>query len=274
VGFAPRKESRILVNMLNIQNLSVSYGQRQILYNVNLEVRSGEVLALIGPNGAGKSSIIRAVSGIIPVQAGRVTLDGRDFLKQPAIQRARSIAVVPQVTSLPAAFTVWETVLLGRTPYLNFLGQASSADEQIARSSLERVDALHLSDRFVGEISGGEQQRILLARALAQQTPVLLLDEPTTHLDIQHQSALLNLVKAQAYQCNLAVLMVVHDLNLAALYADRVALLDHGYMRAVGTPAEILNEKMLKPIYGVDLNIVQHPDYLIPLIFPERREIA
>ena len=260
--------------MLKIQNLSLYYGQRQILHEITFEVRSGEVLALIGPNGAGKSSIIRAISGIVPVRAGRVTFNGHDFLQQSAIQRARSVAVVPQATSLPAAFTVWETVLLGRTPYLNFLGQVSSADEQIARSSLERVDALQLSDRYIGEISGGEQQRILLARALAQQTPVLLLDEPTTHLDIQHQSALLNLVKAQAHQCNLAVLMVVHDLNLAALYADRVALLEHGCMRAVGTPAEILNEKTLKPIYGVDLNIVQHPDYLIPLIFPERRVIA
>ena len=260
--------------MLKINNLSVSYGQRQVLYNINLEVRSGEVLALIGPNGAGKSTIIRAVSGIVPVQAGQVTLNGLAFLPQSAMQRARSVAVVPQATSLPQAFTVWETVLLGRTPYLNFLGQASSADEEIARASLERVDALHLSERYVGEISGGEQQRILLARALAQQTPVLLLDEPTAHLDIQHQSALLNLVKAQAHQCKLAVLMVVHDLNLAALYADRVALLEQGYMRAVGTPAEILNEKTLKPIYGADLNIVQHPDYQIPLIFPERRAIA
>jgi ABC-type cobalamin/Fe3+-siderophores transport system ATPase subunit len=259
--------------MLKIENLSAFYGTQQVLHDINLDVKNGEVLALIGPNGAGKSSIIRAISGIIHARAGRVTFDEHDFLRQSATQRARLIAVVPQVTSLPAAFTVWETVLLGRTPYLNFLGQTSSADEQIARSSLQRVDALHLSDRYVGEISGGEQQRILLARALAQQTPVLLLDEPTTHLDIQHQSALLNLVNAQAHQCNLAVLMVVHDLNLAALYADRVALLEHGRLRAVGTPAEILNEKTLKPISGADLNIVQHPDYLIPLIFPERRVI-
>jgi ABC-type cobalamin/Fe3+-siderophores transport system ATPase subunit len=259
--------------MLKIENLSAFYGTQQVLHDINLDVKNGEVLALIGPNGAGKSSIIRAISGVIHARAGRVTFDEHDFLRQSATQRARLIAVVPQVTSLPAAFTVWETVLLGRTPYLNFLGQTSSADEQIARSSLQRVDALHLSDRYVGEISGGEQQRILLARALAQQTPVLLLDEPTTHLDIQHQSALLNLVNAQAHQCNLAVLMVVHDLNLAALYADRVALLEHGRLRAVGTPAEILNEKTLKPIYGADLNIVQHPDYLIPLIFPERRVI-
>lgn len=260
--------------MLKIENLSAFYGTKQVLHNINLDVRNGELLALIGPNGAGKSSIIRAVSGILPARAGRVTFDGHDFLRQSASQRARSVAVVPQATSLPAAFTVWETVLLGRTPYLNFLGQASPTDEQIARASLDRVDALHLSDRYIGEISGGEQQRVLLARALAQQTPVLLLDEPTAHLDIQHQSTLLNLVKAQAHECNLAVLMVVHDLNLAALYADRVALLEHGRIRAVGAPADILNEKTLKPIYGMDLNIVQHPDYLIPLIFPERRVIA
>jgi len=260
--------------MLKIQSLSVDYGARRVLHDVSIEVQSGEALALIGPNGAGKSSLIRAISGIIPARTGSITFDGHDFLRYSATQRARLIAVVPQVTALPAAFTVWETVLLGRTPYLNFLGQVSPTDEQIARASLDRVDALHLSDRYIGEISGGEQQRVLLARALAQQTPALLLDEPTAHLDIQHQSALMNLVKAQARQCNLAVLMVVHDLNLAALYADRVALLEQGHLRAVGTPAEILNEKILKPIYGMDLNIVQHPDYLIPLIFPERRVIA
>ncbi|HVM72248.1 MAG TPA: ABC transporter ATP-binding protein, partial [Anaerolineales bacterium] len=173
--------------MLKIEGLSVAYGNRRVLKGVSLEVQSGQVLALIGPNGSGKSTLVRAVSGIVPAQAGRVTADEVDLLALPTMQRARRLAVVPQAVSMPPAFTVWETVLLGRTPYLNFLGQVSEKDEQIARLALERVDALDMAERRVGELSGGEQQRVLLARALAQATPVMLLDEPTAHLDLQHQ---------------------------------------------------------------------------------------
>jgi iron complex transport system ATP-binding protein len=177
--------------MLRIENLSVSYGLRRVLHEVSLTVENGEVLALIGPNGAGKSTLVRAVSGFIPAQSGSVGKNGTNLLTAPASERARIISVVPQVASLPPAFTVWETVLLGRTPYLNFLGQVSLTDEDITRQSLQRVDALDLIDRRVGELSGGEQQRVLLARALAQSTPILLLDEPTciTRWDCSNWSA-------------------------------------------------------------------------------------
>ena len=151
--------------MLKIQSLSVSYGSRQILHDVTFEVKSGEVLALIGPNGAGKSTLIRAASGVLH-HSGHVRPNGDDFAAMTHIQRARYIATVPQAVSLPPAYTVWETVLLGRTPYLGFLGQPSKRDEEIARQSLERVSALPFADRRVGELSGGEQQRVLLARAL------------------------------------------------------------------------------------------------------------
>src|SRR5688572_13793850 len=155
--------------MLKIQNLFVSYGSRRVLHDVSFDVRSGEVLALIGPNGAGKSTLIRAVSGVIPYQ-GQVRTNGDDFLSLSPIQRAKYIATVPQAVSLPPAYTVWETVLFGRTPYLGFLGQPSQKDEEIARESLGRVSALPLAERRVGELSGGEQQRVLLARALCQST--------------------------------------------------------------------------------------------------------
>src|SRR5687768_18470974 len=162
--------------MLKIQNLSVDYGSRRILHDVSLDVQSGEVLALIGPNGAGKSTLVRAVSGVIPY-TGYVRTNGDDFASLSTLQRARYIATVPQAVSLPPAFTVWETVLLGRTPYLNFLGQPSQKDEDIARQALGRVSALPFADRRVGELSGGEQQRILFARALCQSTPILLLED-------------------------------------------------------------------------------------------------
>jgi ABC-type cobalamin/Fe3+-siderophores transport system ATPase subunit len=255
--------------MLKIEDLSASYDSRRVLRGVSLKVQSGEVVALIGPNGSGKSTLIRAVSGVIPVEAGRVRTNGDDLLALSPMQRARYLAVVPQAVSLPPAFTVWETVLLGRTPYLNFLGSASVADEEMARRSLERVDALDLVERRVGELSGGEQQRLLLARALCQSTPILLLDEPTAHLDLQYQVSLLELVRSLAHHDDLAVLLALHDLNLAARYADRVALLVEGGIKAVGEPEQVLRPELISQAYGWPVQVVRHPFLDSPLVLPD-----
>ena len=252
--------------MLKIEGLSVFYGLRQVLLGVSLEVRSGQVLALIGPNGAGKSTLVRAISGIIPVQAGKVAADGINLLSLPAMQRASYLAVVPQAVSMPPAFTVWETVLLGRTPYLNFLGQISEKDEQIARLALQRVDAFDLAERCVGELSGGERQRVLLARALAQSTPILLLDEPTVHLDLQHQVSLMETVCSLAHNDNLAVLLALHDLNLAARYADRIALLVAGEVKATGTARQVLTPELISMAYHLGVRVIPHPFADVPLV--------
>lgn len=257
--------------MLKIQSLSVSYGPRPILHGLSLEVQSGEVLALIGPNGAGKSTLIRAVSGVIPY-TGQVRTNGNDFASLPTMQRARYIATVPQGVSLPPAYSVWETVLFGRTPYLGFLGQPSKKDEEIARQALERVSALPFAERPVGELSGGEQQRILLARALCQSTPILLLDEPTAHLDLQYQVGLLELVSELAHKDNLAVLVALHDLNLAAHYADRIAMMVAGSIKALGKPKEVLKPEIIEDAYCLPVNVVKHPFLDLPLVLP-RSEI-
>jgi len=262
--------------MLEIQSLSVSYGKSTptrwlALEQVSLSVQPGEILVVIGPNGAGKSTLIRAVSGALPSLSGSVLVNGTDLAQLSAGQRSRRLAVVPQARQLPAAFSVYQAVLMGRTPYLGWLGQTSSQDHSLARRALEQTLSLELADRRVGELSGGEQQRILLARALAQDTPVLLLDEPTTHLDLQHQSSLLNLVRKLASEKKLAVLMVLHDLNLASLYADRVALLVAGKVRACGLPAEVLTAQDLTSVYNVPVHVVPHPDYGSPLILPDGR---
>ena len=254
--------------MLKIQNISVSYGSRRILHDISLNVQSGEVLALIGPNGAGKSTLIRAASGVIPY-TGHVRTNGDDLASLSTLQRARYIATVPQAVSMPPAFTVWETVLLGRTPYLGFLGQPSQNDEEIARQSLQRVSALPFIDRRVGELSGGEQQRILLARALCQSTPILLLDEPTAHLDLQYQVGLLELVTELAHKDNLAVLIALHDLNLAAHYADRIALMVAGNIKAMGEPKEVLQPELIAEAYCLPVQVVKHPFLDIPLVLPE-----
>ena len=253
---------------MKIQSLSVSYGSRPILHNISLDVQSGEVLALIGPNGAGKSTLIRAASGVVPY-TGQVRTNGDDFASLSTLQRARYIATVPQAVAMPPAFTVWETVLLGRTPYLGFLGQPSPKDEDIARQSLQRVSALPFAERRVGELSGGEQQRVLLARALCQSTPILLLDEPTAHLDLQYQVSLLELISELAHKDNLAVLIALHDLNLAAHYADRIALMVAGEIKAIGSPTEVLQPERIAEAYCLPVQVVKHPFLDIPLVLPE-----
>jgi iron complex transport system ATP-binding protein len=184
------------------------------------------------------------------------------------MQRARLLSVVPQAASLPPAFSVWETVLMGRTPYLNFLGQTSDADDEKVEHALQRVDALALSERRIGELSGGEQQRVLLGRALAQATPILLLDEPTAHLDLQYQVHLLELVQRLAQQDHLAVLLAVHDLNLAARYADQVALLVDGEIKSTGTPQQVLTPELISASYRLPVQVIPHPFADTPLVLP------
>ncbi len=255
--------------MLRIEKLSVSYGTRRVLHNVSLEVETGEVFVLIGPNGAGKSTLVRAASGVIPLLGGKIRTNGDDLAALPPMQRARYLAVVPQAVALPPAFTVWETVLMGRTPYLNFLGQASTKDDEIIRTALQKVDALDLSERRVGELSGGEQQRVLLARALAQSTPILLLDEPTSNLDLHYQVSLMETVRQLARRDNLAVLIALHDLNLAARYADRVALLVQGKIKAVGAPRQVLTPDLISTAYHLPVQVVPHPFAGVPLVLPD-----
>jgi len=260
------------MDMLEIQSLCVAYGQKLVLEDISLSVNQGEILAVIGPNGVGKSTLIRAISGILSPCSGRVVLDGHDVRRLSAMQRARYLAVVPQARELPGAYSIYETVMMGRTPYLNWLGRAGKEDHAQVNLALERTQTITMSGRRVGELSGGEQQRVLLARALAQNAPILLLDEPTTHLDLEHQSVLLNLVRKLADEKNLAVLLVLHDLNLAGLYADRVALMVDGRLRTTGTPDEVLTSENLSRVYHVPVNVIRHPDYGTPLILPDGKE--
>jgi iron complex transport system ATP-binding protein len=255
--------------MLKINNLTVFYGDRQILHNIQLEVHSGEIVAMLGPNGAGKSTLIRSISGVIPIRNGNIFVDQKDVTTLSIMERARHISVVPQAVSMPPAFTVWETVLLGRTPYLNFLGQTSAKDEAIARQALEQVDAIHLIEKRMDEISGGEQQRVLLARTLAQDTPILLMDEPTTHLDLSHQVDLLKLITKQAREKNLTVLIALHDLNLASMFADRIAIVQNGQLCVAGTPQETLTSEIINSVYKVPVQVVSHPQTGAPFVIPD-----
>ncbi len=228
----------------------------------------GEVVALIGPNGAGKSTLIRAISGVLPTRSGSVHLCGKELGSLSSDKRARTLAVVPQAQSLPASFNVYQTILLGRTPYLGWLGHAGSKDHDAVQRAMIQTKTHQLAERCIGELSGGEQQRVLLARALAQATPILIMDEPTNHLDISHQTSFLNLARQLAVENGLAILVALHDLNLTSLYADRVAVLANGKLQAFGTPEEVFVEEILSPVYGSRLHVITHPEYGTPLVLP------
>lgn len=245
--------------ILEVDSLRIVYANRLALKDISFQVRAGEILGVIGPNGAGKTTLIRALSGVLPPAAGTVRVAGEDIMALKPVERARRVAVVPQARNLPPAFTGWELVALGRTPHLNWLGQISQNDEQQVRQALERAQALDLADRRLGELSGGEQQRLLLARAMAQDAPLLLLDEPTAHLDLQHQVSLLDQVSSLARKESLGVVVALHDLNLVARYADRVALLADGALVAFGTPAEVMKPVLLEQVYRLPLQVIRNP---------------
>jgi iron complex transport system ATP-binding protein len=262
--------------MLEVRDLSAAYSGKHVLKSLNFSLQAGEMLAVIGPNGAGKSTLVRVLSGILPPQSGQVLFNGKNLAKLPPAERARLIAVVPQARSIPPAYTAWQVVMLGRTPYLNWFGQTSPQDDELVHLAMERTSTLELAPRLVGELSGGELQRVLLARALVQTTPVLLLDEPTTHLDLQYQISLLKQVQDLIHRpagWALAnghgapgALVVLHDLNLVARFADRVLLLVQGQLRALGSVTEVLQPELLSEAFGIALDVVQNPIGAHPLV--------
>lgn len=255
--------------VLDIRSLSAAYGEIIALDRVSLSINRGEILGLIGPNGAGKSTLIRVLSGILKAKAGEVLLNNLNITSYTPSQRARVLAVVPQARQLGGSFSVEQAVLLGRTAYLGFLGKPSKLDLEKTYWAMEQTDVIHLSGRTLAEISGGEQQRVLLARALAQDTPVLLLDEPTSHLDLRYQVNLLTLLKSLVKKQNLTVLMAMHDLNQVSGTADRVALLVDGCLHSTGTPEDVLTPENIKETYQTQVEIFNHPrtgkHFIIPV---------
>ncbi len=251
---------------LEIQSLTAGYAPKIVLRDISIRAARGELLGIIGANGAGKSTLIRVLSGVLAPKTGSVSLDGALITRLPPRARAQKIAVVPQGVRLPDAFTVSEVVMIGRTCYLPALGRERAEDWRVAREAMAQTDLLALADRFIGELSGGEQQRALVARALAQEPQVLLLDEATAHLDLKHQADILNLVRRLARARGLIVIAAMHDLNLAALYADRLALLRAGELIALDTPARVLTESLLERAYDTPVILARHPLSGLPLV--------
>ncbi|MBK9941187.1 MAG: ABC transporter ATP-binding protein [Kouleothrix sp.] len=250
---------------LRIDHLHAGYGAGLVLHDISLVAEPGQIVGLIGPNGAGKSSLLRALSGTLVPSAGAIHLGQADLQRMAPAARARIVAVVPQMARLPEGFTVAELVLMGRAPHLPRFGGESARDHAITRQALQRTATWALAERGAHTLSGGEQQRVLIARALTQEPQVLLLDEATAHLDLKHQVALLGLVRRLA-RSGLIVIAALHDLNLAAVYADRLALLRGGRLLAYDTPERVLTPDWLRTAYDVEALVGQHPLYGTPLV--------
>jgi iron complex transport system ATP-binding protein len=252
--------------VLDLQHVSCGYSDSPILSEINLQVQPGEIVAIVGPNGVGKSTLIRAASGSLKPLAGRVLIGEQALTSMSASRRGQCVSVVSQALNLPEAFTVMDVVLMGRTPYLNWFERENQQDHEIAMAAMERTETESLALRRIGELSGGEQQRVLIARALAQATPVMLFDEPTAHLDMRHQERLLRLIRSLCREDQLAVMITLHDLNLVARLADRVALLSDGCVHSLGKPAEVLTPHTLADVYGIQIHVLTHPLNGNPLI--------
>ncbi|MEM1118732.1 MAG: ABC transporter ATP-binding protein [Bacteroidota bacterium] len=243
--------------VLSADDLSVSLDGRRVLSGLAFAVEPGERVALVGPNGAGKTTLLRAITGLIPYE-GRLALHGREVRVWPPRERARAVALVRQQADLAVDFTVAEVVAFGRAPHLGWTEALRPADRDRVEGALDALDLSALAGRPVTQLSGGEQQRTLLAQALAQDAPLLLLDEPTAHLDVRHQLDLMARVAALSASGK-TVVAAVHDLELAARFADRLWVLDGGGLRADGTPEAVLTAELLHDVFGVEADVEIEP---------------
>lgn len=262
-----KNKKGILSIMLHFLDVFSGYGKTEILKDVTFSVDPGAFVGIIGPNGSGKSTLLRTATKILEPFAGEVYLR-KDKLKEISLKElSRIAAVVPQDMLFMFPFKVLDVVLMGRIPYINRLGFESKEDLRIAFESLERVDAIGLKDRFIDELSGGEKQRVVIAKALAQKPKILFLDEPTTHLDISHQVEIFSLLKKLNKETGLTVVTILHDLNLASLYCDELILLSEGRIKKQGTPNDVLDYKTIEEVYKTRVIVKENPITSCPHIF-------
>ncbi len=234
-------------------DVKIEIGSNEILKGVSIDSKNKEFVGIIGPNGSGKSTLLKCIYRTLKPNGGCIMLDGESISKMSVKESAKKLAVVAQHNYYNFDFSVREVVLMGRSPHKKSLEPDNSKDHEIVKESLEKVGMLEFKDRSFSTLSGGEQQRVILARALAQQTPCLILDEPTNHLDIKYQLSLLNIVK----NLNLTVISAIHDLNIAAMYCDRLFVMKDGQIGGTGTPEEVLTRDFIKEIYDIDVEIVR-----------------
>ncbi len=254
--------------VLRFDDVSFAYRQSRVFSGFSFRLQDGEMMAILGPNGSGKTTLVRLAVGYLQPSGGAISLTGRRLGEIPARERARTVAVVPQDTQLAFDFTVREVVHMGRAPHLGLLGIETEHDRGLADAAMKRTDVMHLAERRFLTLSGGERQRVVIARAIAQEPRVLLLDEPTAFLDLRHRLAAYSLLTELNRERGITVIVVSHDVNLAARHCDRLVLLRDGAIRADGAPAEVLTPANIAGVYDVDAEVRTDPVTNRPYIFP------
>ncbi|MCY9692721.1 ABC transporter ATP-binding protein [Paenibacillus alginolyticus] len=245
--------------MIKVENLSQSFREQQVLEDISFEIKQGEFFGIIGPNGSGKSTLLRLLSGIDPVKNGRVDLGGRLVSSYSRKELAKWLAVLQQDALPPVGFTVREVVEMGRYPFQNWLGEEPADAEGLIDGIVRKLHLEPLIDRTIERLSGGERQRVSLAKVMAQQPRLLMLDEPTTFLDIGYQVQMMDYIKEWQRESELTVVAVLHDLNLAAQYCTRLMVVHNGKLAAIGTPDEIITSGLISEVYGTEPIVLQHP---------------
>ena len=251
---------------IRLNQVCFSYNEMPVLHGIDFAVGEGEMVGLLGPNGSGKTTLIKLLSGVLPPSEGQIYLDGSGLSRLKRREVAQRVAVVPQQFNMPFAFTVREVVLLGRTPFMGAFSDDGKKGQEVVQRAMELIGVDGLKERFFNELSGGERQKAILAMTLAQEPKLLLLDEPTTHLDINHQVEILDLVKSLNREQGITVIGAMHDLNLAALYFERLVLLKEGHIFADGPPDRVLTEENIKEVFSASVMVTKHPATSAPHI--------
>ena len=253
--------------MFYFSDVWAGYNNFEILKGVSFNIEKGDFAGIIGPNGSGKTTLLRTATKIIKPFKGDIFLEEKNLGNIPLKELATVMAVVPQDTVFMFPFRVIDVVLMGRIPYINRFGFESRKDLKIALEALEFVDGLHLKDRFIDELSGGERQRVIIAKALTQEPRILFLDEPTTHLDINHQVQIFGLLRKMNKESGLTIVAILHDLNLASDYCDKLILMDNGAIKRKGAPVEVLDYKIIEEVYKTVVIVKENPLTSRPHVF-------
>ena len=257
---------------VNVKQLAYTYGRTPVLEDISFTVTKGDFFIIIGPNGSGKTTLLKLLSGIYKTRSGSIAVEGKPLQTYASKNLAKTIAYVPQMIRTDFPFTVREVVLMGRSPHLGMLGLEDRKDMDLAREAMGFTEVAHLADRRLNQLSGGECQRVYIARAICQQTRIILLDEPTASLDLAHQVRIMDLMEKLQNQRGITVVMVSHDVNLAAMYGSRLLLLKEGRVLRMGTPGDVMNYATLEDAYGCRLLVDDNPMGGFPRVtlVPER----
>jgi iron complex transport system ATP-binding protein len=256
---------------LKATGLSLAYDSANIIHNLHLTIPRGKITALVGPNGCGKSTLLRGLSRLLKPRDGSVVLDGQNIWKLPTKELAKQLGILPQGPVAPEGLTVHELVAQGRYPHQSWLQQWSAEDERITREALEVTNVIEFADRAVDTLSGGQRQRAWIAMTLAQDSDLILLDEPTTFLDLAYQIDVLDLLHDLNVERGKTIVMVLHDLNHACRYADKLIAVRGGQIAAEGAPDEVVNETLVREVFGIDCRVILDPVTETPLVVPESR---